>query len=88
MMAPRSGCGGGIAAVEDFGELAEEPRPAEAPASDDHAIAAGGAQHAQGVPALPDVAVAEHGYVEQGLELADRVPVGLARVELGRGARV
>jgi hypothetical protein len=46
--------------VEDLRELAEEPRPAEAAASDDHPVAAGGAHHAQRVPRFPHVAVAEH----------------------------
>ena len=45
--------------VEDVGQVAEQPRPPQAAAADDHAVAAGLAHHAQRVVGLPDVAVAE-----------------------------
>ena len=50
-----------LAAVEDVGEVAEEPGPAQAAAPDDDAVAAGRPHHAQRVPGLPHVAVAEDG---------------------------
>ena len=86
---PKRGGFSGCAPREDVGEIAEQPRPAEAAAADDDAVAAGLPHHAQRVPGLPDVAVAEHrDRVDGLLELGDRVPVGLAVVELGGGARV
>ena len=45
---------------EGVGEVAEQPRPAEAAAAHDDAVAAGLGQHRQRVVRLPDVAVAEH----------------------------
>src|SRR6185369_15615978 len=46
------------------------------------------AEHAERVPAFPDVAVAEHGDTQPRLQLRDRAPVGGAGVELCGGARV
>ena len=62
--------------------------PAEAAASDDHAVASRLAQHAQRIPTFPDVAVAQHRDADGRLERADGVPVGVAGVELRRRARV
>ena len=76
------------AAVEHGRQLGEQPRPAEAAAADDHPVAAGGAQHAERIERLPDVAVAEDGDADVRLQLGDRRPVGVAGVELGGGAGV
>ena len=60
---------------EDGDEIAEQPRPAEAAAPDDHPVATGGPHHRHGVRGLPDVAVAEHrDRRDVRLELADGVP--------------
>ena len=75
--------------VEGFDQIAEQPRPAEAAATDDDAVAAGGAHHRHCVGRLPDVAVAEDGDLRHGrLQLADRVPVGAACIVLLGGAGV
>src|SRR5436309_14883479 len=78
----------GLAAVEDGNELGEEPRPAEAAAADDRAVASRRTQHPERVPAFPHVTVAEDGDADGRLQLGDRRPVGLAGVQLGRGAGV
>ena len=88
MMVPRFGCGSGSRAVEDLRQLAEEPGRPEAAAADDHAVAARLPHHAERVPALPDVAVAEDRDADDALQRRDGVPVGVARVELRRGAGV
>jgi hypothetical protein len=68
---------------EGVGQVAEQPRPAEAPAPDHDAVAAGLGHHPQRVVGGPDVAVAEHRHAGQlGLEPGDRRPVGAAAVEL------
>ena len=76
--------------VEHVGQVAEEPGPAQAAAADDHAVAAGGAHHAQRVLRLPDVAVAEHGdrASPRCLSRATASQRACAVVELGGGARV
>ncbi len=80
--------GTGLAPVEHLRQLAEEPGSPQAPAPDDHAVAAGLAHHAQRVPALPDVAVPEHRDRDRALERGDGAPVGGTGVELGGGARM
>ena len=86
---PRDGCAVADSPAERRGEVAEQPRATEASATDDDAVAAGLGDHAQRVVGGPDVAVAEHRHGrDRLLELGDGRPVGLAGVELGRGARV
>ncbi len=51
----------GARAAEGAREVAEEPRAAEAAATDDDAVAAGLVHHADGVVGRPDVAVAQDG---------------------------
>ena len=80
--------GPGLAAGEGIGQVAEEPGPAEAAASDDHAVDPGLADHLQRVGGLPDVAVAQHRDGDVRLQGADRVPVGLAGVRLLCGSAV
>ena len=78
-----------LAALEDVGQVAEQPRPAQAAAAHDHAVAARRPHHAQRVLRLPDVAVAEHRDARHGLlQPRDRVPTRLAVVELRRRAGV
>ena len=86
---PSGGGGGAGRPANTASEVAEQPRPAEAAAADDHAVAAGRAHHRHGVGGLPDVAVAEHrDRRDVGLELADGVPAGVAGVVLLGGAGV
>ena len=73
---------------EGGGQVAEEPRPAEAAAADDDAVAAGLGDHPQRVVGLPDVAVAEHRDVDGLVQPRDGRPVGGAGVELVGGAAV
>ena len=61
-------------AGEGGGQVAEQPRPAEAPASDDDAGASGLLHHQQRVGRLPDVAVAEHRDVDVRRERARSPP--------------
>ena len=77
-----------VVAVEGGGQVAEEPRPAQAAAADDHACSTGLLDHAQRVGGLPDVAVAEDGNVHVVDQARDGVPVGLAGVGLLDGAAV
>ena len=80
---------GGLVSRKDGSEIAEEPWAPETAAPNHDTIAAGLAHHAQRIPRFPDVAVAEDWNRRYGLlEFADCVPVGLAIVELGGGARV
>ena len=76
--------------VEGRREVGEEPRAPKAPPADDDPVAPGLRDHPQRVLGRPDVPVAEDGDARDGLlELADRQPVGLARVGLrGRAAVV
>ena len=73
---------------ERGGQVAEQPRPAQAAAADDDAGAAGLGDHAQRVVGLPDVAVAEHRDVDGLDQPGDVRPVGGAAVELVGGAAV
>ncbi len=59
-----------------------QPRPMTTPAQPVCA------HHPHRVVGLPDVAVAEHRDVEQRGQFGDRLPVGLAAVEVGRGPSV
>jgi hypothetical protein len=83
-----SGQGRDLVAGERRGEVAEQPRPTQAPAADHDAVHAGLLHHPQRVAGLPDVTVAEHRDVDVRDELGDRGPVGLAGVALDRGASV
>ena len=77
------------ASVERLDQITEEPRPAEAATTDDHAVAAGSAHHRHRVGGLPDVAVAEHRDLgHRGLQLPDCVPIGEACIVLLCGSRV
>ena len=70
-------------------QVAEEPRAPLAAAAHHHAVDAGLADHADGVLGGPDIAVAQHRDVRQRLaQPGDGGPVGLAGVELRRGAAV
>ena len=70
-------------------EVTEQPRPTEAAAADDDAVAARLGHHPQGVVRAPDVAVAEHRHLRHRLlQPRDRAPVGGAGVEVRRGAGV
>ena len=42
-------------------QVAEQPRPAEAAASDDHPVATGFGHHPQRVLGLPQITVTQHG---------------------------
>ncbi len=68
----------GFLSVEDRHEIGEQPWAAEAPATDLDARRPGVAQHPQGVPRFPDVAVAEDGDRDVFDQLADGVPMSMA----------
>src|SRR5699024_5254398 len=73
-----------LAAVQGVREVAEEPGPSLAAAADDDSVAAGHGHHLQSVLGGEDIAVAQYGHsvAEVVLEPGDRVPVGLARVQV------
>jgi len=71
------------------GEFGEQPGAAEAAAADNDSVATGFGHHAQRVVGGEDIAVAQDRDGGDGLlEPGDGGPVGLAGIELGRGARV
>ena len=70
--------------VEGLSQLPEQPGTPEAPTADDDGVTAGLAHHLQGVPALPDVPIAEHGNGQGLLHRGDGLPVGVPCVELLR----
>ena len=81
--------GGQLPPGEGVGQVAEQPRSAEAAASHDHAVAPGRPHHGQRVARLPDVAVAQHGDGRHHLlQPGDGIPPGRARIELLGGAGV
>ena len=70
-------------AAEGVGQVAEQPRSAEAAPAHHHPVAPGGLDHGQGVGRLPQIAVAQHGDGgDLSLEGSDGSPVGRPRVEL------
>ena len=70
-------------AGEGVGEVAEQPRAAEAATADHDAVASGLGHHRQRVVGLPDVSVAQHrDGGDVGLQRGDRLPPGRAAVEL------
>jgi hypothetical protein len=70
-------------------QVSKQPGPSQATAADHDSVAASRAHHAQRVLGFPDVAIAEHrNRAHRLLELADRMPAGVAVVELRRGPRV
>src|SRR5690606_37494276 len=74
---------------EGRSEVGEQPRSPLAAAPDDDAVAPRLLDHRERVLGGPDVAVAEDGNVgHRLLEPGDRLPAGLARVVVRRGARV
>ena len=76
-------------AGEGVGEVAEQPRLAQAATADHDPVAAGLGHHPQRVRGGPDVAVAQDRHAaERGLELGDGGPVGAAGVELLGGPGV
>src|SRR5699024_6868767 len=79
-----------LAAVQRVREVAEEPGPSLAAATDDDSVAAGRGHHLQSVLGGEDIAVAQYGHsvAEVVLEPGARVPVGLSRVEVGGRAPV
>jgi hypothetical protein len=77
-----------LPAGEGRGQVAEQPRPAQAAAADHHPGAAGLLHHAHRVGRLPDVTVAQHRDGHGRGQLADGRPVGGAGVVLLRGASV
>ena len=77
-----------LLAGEGGSQVAEQPRPPQAPAAHDHARGTGLLHHPQRVGGLPDVAVAQHRDVHGRGQLADGVPVGTTGVRLRHGAAV
>ncbi len=81
--------GGDLLAGEGGDQVAEQPRAPEATASDDDAVAPGLLHHRQRVGRLPDVAVAEHRDLGNGLfQCRNRFPSRRARVVLLYGPGV
>ena len=75
-----------VAAGEGVAYIAEEPWPPLAPATDRHSGTPGFVHHRDASSAPPDVAVAEHRYVERAHELTDPAPIRMTAIVFGSGA--
>src|SRR5688572_22946360 len=64
----------GLSSSEHVRKITEQPGSSQTTAPHDHAVAARGSHHAQGILRFPDVAVAEHRNGHGLLELSDRLP--------------
>ncbi len=81
----RPGADPGVLAAECGHQVGEQPGPPQAAAADHDAVAAGPAHHPQRVVGRPDVAVAQHRDLGDGvLEAGDGLPVGGPAVVLRR----